>query len=103
MFPGQLPTVRKDTHNIVYPLRISERKDIEEVVESLQTLVKRKVPVRIGLVPIVTGEDSAGHAKVLYYLLQNYGLAAVIKYLELVRISFAKPHSESSLMFDASW
>ena len=84
MFPGQLPAVRKETNNLVYPVDPSSRKDVVEVVETLQALVKRKVPVRIGLVPVASGESALDHAKVLYYLTKTYGLAASMKYLQRV-------------------
>ena len=80
-FPGQLPSVRKDIHNVVFPVDLSDRKDVIMVVEQLQNFIKRLVPVRFGIVPIAKTEAAKNHAKVVYHLNEAYGLAAVMNYL----------------------
>lgn len=84
MFPGQLPTVKKDTHNVVYPMDFADADDVLETVETMQNFVKRMVPVQFGLVPIFTNENAVQQAKVVYYLAEAYGLAAVVQYLTSV-------------------
>ena len=54
------------------------------VIDTLQGLVKRKIPIRWGLVPQATTPGAAAQAKVVYYLLDYYGLAAVMGYLQAV-------------------
>ena len=83
-YPGQLPTVRRDIHNVIIPLDLTDLKDIELLVESLQTFVKRKVPIRWGIVPQVTSASGVDQAKVVYHLLDAYGLSGVLAYLEAV-------------------
>ena len=84
MYPGQLPAVRRDTHNVIFPIDFTDRHDVAEVVDTLQAFVKRLVPVRFGLVPIVRGDGTSEQSKVVYYLIRNYGLAAMLKYLSKV-------------------
>lgn len=47
--------------------------------------MKRSVPIQFGLAPVVTSAAAAEQARVVYYLLDSYGLASVISYLEAVR------------------
>jgi UDP-glucose:glycoprotein glucosyltransferase len=86
MFPGQLPSVRKDIHNVVIPIDLSHIDDPEIVSETVQSLIRREVPLRWGIVPITDSEISEQHGKILYYLLETYGLAAVMKYLTSVSL-----------------
>ncbi|KAL8873392.1 MAG: hypothetical protein Q9174_001135 [Haloplaca sp. 1 TL-2023] len=81
-FPGQLPTVRRNVHNAVLPLDLTDFKDVQLLVESLQTFVKRKVPIRFGIVPTLSDVSSHNQARVVYHLLDTYGLGAVLTYLE---------------------
>ena len=66
------------------PLDLTDSKDVEMLVESLQMYVKRKVPIRFGVVPILESPAAEEQAKVIYHLLDTYGLGAVITYLESV-------------------
>lgn len=80
-YPGQLPTVRRDIQNVVIPLDLTDLKDIELLVESLQTFVKRTIPIQFGIVPLVNSEAAAHQAMIVYHLLDAYGLSAVLSYL----------------------
>ena len=84
MYPGQLPTVRRDIHNLIIPLDLTDLKDIEMLVENLLAFVKRLVPIRFGVVPLVGSPEAAARAKIVYHLLESYGLEAVVAYLEAV-------------------
>ena len=66
------------------PTDFSNPKDVTMVIDTLQGLVKRKIPIRWGLVPQATTPGAAAQAKVVYYLLDYYGLAAVMGYLQAV-------------------
>ena len=82
MFPGQLPSVRKNAHTVIYLLDFSDPEDISDVVENLQNFVKRTVPVRFGIVPIVKDESTQAHAKIFYHLQATYGLSGLMRYLQ---------------------
>ena len=56
------------------------------VVESLQSFVKRKVPIRFGLVPKISGPASVEQAKAVYHLLDTYGLGVALEYLQKVSL-----------------
>ncbi|KAL8735600.1 MAG: hypothetical protein Q9166_000769 [cf. Caloplaca sp. 2 TL-2023] len=81
-FPGQLPTVKRNVHNAVIPLDLTDIKDVQLLVESIQTFVKRKVPIRFGVVPTLSTPASHDQARVVYHLLDTYGLGAVLTYLQ---------------------
>ncbi|QSZ31337.1 hypothetical protein DSL72_000900 [Monilinia vaccinii-corymbosi] len=91
-YPGQLPSVRKEIFNVVIPVDFSTLEDITLVAETLASFVKRKLVIRIGLVPITASPAATEQTKVLYHLLDVYGLSAVIAYLEAsVRTKVANP------------
>ncbi|KAH0556426.1 hypothetical protein GP486_005655 [Trichoglossum hirsutum] len=81
--PGSLPLARRDIHNLVVPLDFSDPGDVELVVETLQAFVRRQIPVRFGLVPLLNSESSKKQAKIVYHLLDTYGISAVLSYLEI--------------------
>ena len=71
------------------PLDFSDSKDLELLVESLQSFVKRKVAIRIGVVPTLRTAGATDQAKVVYHFLDSYGLSGLLAYLEAVRQSLA--------------
>ena len=86
MFPGQLPPVRKDIHNVIVPVDLSDPTDPEMVTEMITSLIKREVPVRWGIVPVVTTPISEQHARVSYHLYDSYGLSALMNYFGSVSV-----------------
>jgi UDP-glucose:glycoprotein glucosyltransferase len=81
-YPGQLPSVRRDIHNLVIPVDFANYADVTLVVENLQNFVKRKLPIRFGLVPQIKSSASAEQARIVYNLLDTYGLVTALDYLE---------------------
>ncbi|KAL4872390.1 hypothetical protein BDV12DRAFT_162120 [Aspergillus spectabilis] len=81
-YPGQLPAVRRDLNNIVFPLDLTSTEDVDLIVTTIQVFVKRKIPVRFGLVPIVSSAGSIAQLKVAHYLQETFGLASLMAYLE---------------------
>ncbi|KAG8529329.1 uncharacterized protein KY384_005965 [Bacidia gigantensis] len=86
-WPGQLPQVRRDIHNVVIPMDLTDDQDLEIIVEQLQMAVKRKFPIRFGIVPLLTTANAIDQAKVVYHIWDSYGLSALFSYLELSRKS----------------
>ena len=80
-YPGQLPAVRKDIHNLVIPVDFSDYTDVELIVETVLGFVKRQLPIRFGLVPLTRSKNAVNQAMTMYYLVERYGLAAGIDYL----------------------
>lgn len=89
-FPGQLPPVRRDAHNIVVPVDLTDTEDMNFVVKTIQVFVKRKIPVRFGLVPVASSPGSTAQLKVAHYLQETFGLASLIQYLEEVSSNYPK-------------
>ncbi|KAI1100428.1 UDP-glucose:glycoprotein glucosyltransferase [Jackrogersella minutella] len=81
-YPGQIPPIRKDIFNFVAPVDLSKPGDLSLVVEQLQAFIKRLLPVRFGLVPLTPTKEAEERAKMAYHLLENYGLASLMSYLE---------------------
>ena len=79
-YPGQLPQIARDIHNLVVPIDMSNIKDIELVATPLQSLVRRSVPLRIALVPTGEGEVANVYSKVAYHILNTYGLTALMSF-----------------------
>lgn len=79
-YPGQLPQIARDIHNLVVPIDMGNIKDIELVATSLQTLVRRSVPIRVAIIPTGTGESAETYSKIAYHILDTYGLAALMDF-----------------------
>lgn len=84
-YPGQIPAIKRDLFNIIVPVDFTKVQDLSIVVEQLKGFVTRLLPVRFGLVPLTPTQEAREQARVVYYLLENYGLAAMISYLELAQ------------------
>ncbi|KIW05717.1 hypothetical protein, variant 1 [Verruconis gallopava] len=81
-YPGQLPMVRRDLHNMILPVDFSGARSVGPIVQTVQDFVKRGIPVRFGLVPLSHSESAAKQAKVVYHIYEYYGLSALMQYLE---------------------
>ncbi|KAF2147059.1 glycosyltransferase family 24 protein [Aplosporella prunicola CBS 121167] len=93
-YPGVIPQVRKDIMNTIMPIDLSEPKDVALVIGTLQSMVKRKLAVHWGLVPVMTSQAAVEQAKVVYHLLDTYGLSVVMNYLQasLENRQLSSPH-----------
>ena len=81
-YPGQLPQVRRDIHNLIFPVDLANPKDLTLIVETLQNFVKRQVPVRIGLVPTMATPFALRNAQAAYHIFDAYGLSALMQFLQ---------------------
>ncbi len=96
-YPGQLPQVARDIHNLVVPIDMGNIKDIELVCTSLQSLVRRSVPIRMALIPTGTTETADFYAKVAYHVLDTYGLTALMNFFsDVVASKKLAPSPEKS-------
>jgi len=64
------------------PVDLTNSEDVRLVADQLLSFVKRKLAIRIGLVPLAMTSGAAEQAKVVYHLLDTYGLSSVLAYLE---------------------
>ncbi|OTA99956.1 glycosyltransferase family 24 protein [Hypoxylon sp. CI-4A] len=81
-YPGQIPPIRRDIFNLVVPVDFSNPDHLALVVQQLQSFIKRLLPIRFGLVPLTSTKQAEERAIYAYYLLENYGLAGLMSYLE---------------------
>jgi len=81
-YPGQLPPVRRDLHNVVVPVDLSRPEDKLLVVKQIRTFIERSIPVRFGLVPTASSPESAAQLKVAHYLQGTYGISSLMQYLQ---------------------
>ncbi|KAF2670722.1 hypothetical protein BT63DRAFT_385109 [Microthyrium microscopicum] len=82
VYPGQLPTVRKDISNAIVPVDFSKSESAFLIVNTIQNIIKRKVPLRWGIVPVGLSPAAIDQAKVIYHLQESYGIVAIMGYLE---------------------
>ena len=82
-FPGQMPALRKDLHNVVMSADLSSYSDAMFITETMQAFVSRALPMRLGFTPRTDSEAAVKQAKTIYYLNNTYGISAVLKYLTI--------------------
>lgn len=83
-YPGQLPSCRKDIHNLILPIDFADHGHVQVVVENVQSFVTRGIPIRFGLVPITSTEAATAQAGVAYHLLETYGISSMLAYMQKV-------------------
>ncbi|KAJ5434480.1 UDP-glucose:Glycoprotein Glucosyltransferase [Penicillium cf. griseofulvum] len=81
-YPGQLPPVRRDLHNVVVSMDLSNPEHMMLVAGNLQSFVMRGIPVRFGFVPTISSPESIAQLKVAHYLFDAYGMGSLMQYLE---------------------
>ena len=84
---------------MVLPVDLTKPEDVLLLADTLLSFVKRKLSIRIGLVPITNSEHALEQARVVYYLIDTYGLQAAIVYLE-TSYSAKKLSAPSKSSFD---
>ena len=52
------------------------------VIDTVQSFVKRVVPVRFGIVPVIKSAETSRQAKIVYHIVESYGLALAMEYLQ---------------------
>lgn len=87
MYPGQLPQVRRDIHTLIVPIDFNNIHDLSIIVNTLQSLVKRSFPVRMGLVPVGTNEASIQAAKLSYHIFGTYGIGPLLQFYQNIVVS----------------
>jgi UDP-glucose:glycoprotein glucosyltransferase len=80
-YPGQIPPIKRDIFNLIVPVDLTKPEDVE-VVAQLMNFVHRGLTVRFGIVPLTPTAAASDQAKVVYHLLQSYGLDAMATYLD---------------------
>ncbi|KAG2196556.1 hypothetical protein INT47_010395 [Mucor saturninus] len=76
-YPGQLPPVKKNLFNLILIEDLSQLESLNRIINEIQMMIKRTIPIRFGTVSIVKDEYSTSTviAKALNYLIEEYGKA----------------------------
>jgi UDP-glucose:glycoprotein glucosyltransferase len=85
MYPGQAPAVRRNMFNIVSVLDLARPATWHFISNTIPMLINRSYPVRLGILPIVETEEGAKMARLFYYLTQDYGRVATMRFFGAVR------------------
>lgn len=80
-FPGQMPPIGLNVFNLVVPVDLSNSDDVK-VVNQIASIMSRGIPIRFGLVPLTSTAEATAQAKVMYHLLENHGVQALLAYTE---------------------
>lgn len=83
--------VRRNLHNVVFVLDLSQPSALAVISDSVRGFIARAIPIRFGLVPVVSMEHesndvSALVAKVLWHLVERYGRASAMQFCSSVRL-----------------
>ncbi|KAJ6187832.1 hypothetical protein N7519_002740 [Penicillium mononematosum] len=81
-YPGQLPPVSRDLHNVVVSMDSSNPEHMMLAAGNLHAFIKRGIPVRFGLVPTTSSPESIAQLKVAHYLFDAYGIDSLVQYFE---------------------
>ena len=87
---------------MILPIDFTDPEDLRLVVDTIQGFVRRSIPIRFGLVPLLSTDDAAGQAKVVYHLLRTYGLSSMLSYLEWVGIRLSSTRNEELKLIELS-
>jgi len=57
MYPGQFPTIKRNLHNTVLLLDMSQRVSLEWITGPVFNIIQRGLPFRFGVVPLVETDE----------------------------------------------
>ncbi|KAF7562136.1 hypothetical protein G7046_g2010 [Stylonectria norvegica] len=80
-YPGQLPQIGINIFHLVAPVDFSNTEDLA-VATQLISFMQRGLPLRFGFVPLTSTASGAAQAKIVYHLLESYGIESLVTYLE---------------------
>lgn len=79
-----MPQIRRNIHNIVVPIDLTNPDDILLIVENLQMFVQRRIAMRFGFVPTAESAAAVDQIKIAHHILDTYGLVTLLSYFEQV-------------------
>ena len=90
--------VARNLNNVVFVLDLSQPASLVLVTQNIKQFISRGIPVRFGLVPLVSSSDSPNSittemAQVVWYLVDKIGRGQAIKFLHDVSCSHYHPMS----------
>ncbi|QPG93890.1 hypothetical protein C2857_003376 [Epichloe festucae Fl1] len=80
-YPGQIPPIGLNVFNMIFTADLTNVEDLHFISQVI-SIMKRGIPIRFGLVPLITTNIAASQAKVAYFLTRNYGIGTFLSYIE---------------------
>ncbi|KAG5949291.1 hypothetical protein E4U53_005926 [Claviceps sorghi] len=80
-YPGDIPRIGLNVFNLVFAADLSNSEDVQ-FISKVISILNGGVPIRFGLVPLQTTNNAASQAKAAYSLMKNYGISALLSYIE---------------------
>lgn len=80
-YPGQIPPIGLNIFHMVFTADLTNVEDLHFISQVI-SIMKRGIPIRFGLVPLITTNIAASQAKVAYFLMRNYGIGTLLSYIE---------------------
>ncbi|ORX39729.1 UDP-glucose:Glyco protein glucosyltransferase-domain-containing protein, partial [Kockovaella imperatae] len=73
LYPGQMHSVRRNTFNAVVILDLSYPSSLEIITEQIIAVIKGGIPIRFGVVPMLSNDASVAMANLLQYCVKTFG------------------------------
>ncbi|QRV75871.1 glycosyltransferase family 24 protein [Ceratobasidium sp. AG-Ba] len=84
MYPGQFPTVRRNLLNVVLALDFSRTSSLAFITGPVNNIISRMLPLRFGYVPLLETAESRQVARLIAFMLENYGFDKTAQFLSMV-------------------
>ncbi|KAI8978045.1 UDP-glucose:glycoprotein glucosyltransferase-domain-containing protein [Pilobolus umbonatus] len=86
IYPGQLHSIRKNLYNLLFIEDLATEKSLNRVINEIQPMIQRLLPVHVGLVAVIKEDDSISTlmSKSLNYIVQVQGRARGMAFLKQV-------------------
>ncbi|KAJ4470665.1 glycosyltransferase family 24 protein [Lentinula edodes] len=99
LYPGQFHMLKLNLFNVVLVLDLSRPANLVFVAGTMHSIIERGFPFHFGVVPIVETEDGARMARLVYFLLSNFGRKITMNFLKRVAHPFTMPGAQGSLQW----
>ncbi|THH10819.1 hypothetical protein EW146_g8252 [Bondarzewia mesenterica] len=83
-YPGQIPVIRANLFNVVLVMDLSQTSSLYYLASTISNIINRGFPVRFGFVPAVESDEDVRMAKIIDYLVNNYGRARTMNFIKKV-------------------
>ncbi|KAG9088588.1 hypothetical protein FS749_002047, partial [Ceratobasidium sp. UAMH 11750] len=84
LYPGQFPTIRRNLINIVLALDLSRTSSLAFIARTVDNLVSRMLPFRFGYVPLLETAESRQVARLMAFMMENYGFEQTAQFFSMV-------------------
>jgi UDP-glucose:glycoprotein glucosyltransferase len=84
MYPGQFPTLRRNCFNVIAALDLSHTSSISFIAQIANNLISRSLPFRFGYVPLIETAESRQVARLMKWMMDEYGFEKTAQYFSVV-------------------